>query len=205
MKLASITKIRIPILLALIVGEIVGLVHFYRTPNFVLFALITLFGTALTASYLWIEWFVEQRINKQNLMFFYPFWVMFGIHEFVRGEVFMIILWIILFLIVISQVIIRLIYPLKTNVNQTEDKGIVYGFTGAEILFAVIFMLSLFLMMWNILVQNRHISFIWSFPFVIPLIVIIWIYFSFRIELKRINQTGNLSILNNDNNQGGRA
>jgi hypothetical protein len=56
MKLTTIARIRIPILLALVLAEIVGLLHFYKTPSSFLLLLLPVMGAAFIAAIFWAEW-----------------------------------------------------------------------------------------------------------------------------------------------------
>ena len=55
MKLSNADELRISILLALAIGEVVGFLHFYGKPNFTEFVIVSLAGILLTIPVLWIE------------------------------------------------------------------------------------------------------------------------------------------------------
>jgi hypothetical protein len=63
MKLSNADEIRISILLALAVGEVVGFLHFYGQPSFTDFIIVSLSGILLTIPMLWIEWIQRSGIS----------------------------------------------------------------------------------------------------------------------------------------------
>jgi hypothetical protein len=67
MKLPCITKIRIPILVALAIGEIVGLFHFYGLPDFVQFVILSLEGIFLTFPLLWADLLLRRGVDGFNI------------------------------------------------------------------------------------------------------------------------------------------
>jgi hypothetical protein len=67
MKLPPIAKIRIPILLALGVGEIASLLHFYGQPKFFQFAVLSIEGILLTFPLLWFNTLRQRGVDGFNI------------------------------------------------------------------------------------------------------------------------------------------
>jgi hypothetical protein len=68
MKLTSIVKFRIVILLALSVGEVFGLLHFYGQSEFTSFILFSLGGIMLIVPLLWLEVMRRFKVNYYQLV-----------------------------------------------------------------------------------------------------------------------------------------
>jgi hypothetical protein len=68
MKLPTIVKIRIPILLALAIGEAVGLLHFYGQPKFFQFIVLSLAGIMLIVPLLWLDFMRRLEVPYSALI-----------------------------------------------------------------------------------------------------------------------------------------
>jgi hypothetical protein len=69
MKLSLVAKLRIPVLLALVIGEIAGLTLFFATPNFLSFLFLSIIGTVSTACLFWAEWSDNRGLSQYDLSF----------------------------------------------------------------------------------------------------------------------------------------
>jgi fumarate reductase subunit C len=69
MKVSNTDEIRISILMALAISEIVGLLHFYRQPMFAQFVIHSLAGILLIIPLLWIEYIQRRGISYFSVLF----------------------------------------------------------------------------------------------------------------------------------------
>jgi hypothetical protein len=69
MKFSNADEIRISILMALIIGETVGLLHFYGQPTFSQFIILSLAGITLTIPLLWLEWIQRRGVSYFGIFF----------------------------------------------------------------------------------------------------------------------------------------
>jgi len=66
MKLPTIAKIRIPILLVLIVGEAIGFILLQGHQSLIGFTLLSLLGLPVALSFLWIDWIHSRGIRVSD-------------------------------------------------------------------------------------------------------------------------------------------
>jgi hypothetical protein len=85
MKLSTIAEIRIPILLAMAVGETVGLFLCYGHRSFGPFLILSLWAIFLAISLLWIDWIRRRGVPYYNVFSTIMFGF-FALGSWVTGE-----------------------------------------------------------------------------------------------------------------------
>jgi len=69
MKLSNADEIRISILMALAIGEIVGLFHFFGQPTFIAFFIHSLAGILIIIPLLWLEWIQWRGVSYFSVLY----------------------------------------------------------------------------------------------------------------------------------------
>jgi hypothetical protein len=126
----TVDKLRIPIVIAIVIGEIAGLTYFYE--HFLLspsngrralsgFLMLSLMGTALIVAYLWSDWLLRRHIKYFEVALV----VILGpsaVQRFSRGKPFQGILDGVICLIGLIAILPRLFRPAGTDVRETDPR-----------------------------------------------------------------------------------
>jgi hypothetical protein len=199
MKLPSKKMVYLTLLISLLVVDLSGLLHFFRTPNFVLFLLIAAVGTLVSAVLFWFEWIQKPGLTYFEVCFLSMFSLSLIAHV-ARHEVFSTIL-------TAAASVLVLIFPFRRLVRsdyQTKGKEM---WAAGELRekrhadadgFLVLFLLLSFVGL-PIFLFHRQISMMWSFPCAVPVLWYSFCYVVETIDAWRMNPDGNLSIINRHN------
>ena len=107
MTLPTVAKLRIPITLAIAIGEVVGILYFYRQPKFFQFVVLSLLGIMLATPLLWLDFM--QRIKVKYFEFFWiPLCFTWTANTWKDGNRGFAIAWAILLLVGVTIVLIRI-------------------------------------------------------------------------------------------------
>ncbi len=107
MKPPSIARVRIPILVALAIGETIGLIHYFGRWNFTQFLAMSSFLAFLIVPLLWLE-FIRQIKASFPIFFLTPLTFISLANSWRGGHTGFTITWAIFFLLVITLVLIRI-------------------------------------------------------------------------------------------------
>ena len=187
MKLPSIAKIRIPILLTLTIGEIAGLLHFFGQPNFVQFVVLSLEGILLTFPLLWANSLLRRGVDGFNI-----------------------------FIALLSGTSIILLSRLSFRMWNAGERVDTIAFAGTSLFMATVILFKMLrphygtvtkdalaffgyfiMLLWA---SSSHIAMLWKVVAALPLIWFVWrVVFQIRSYRKSGNQLKAIA------DQGGRA
>jgi hypothetical protein len=206
MKLSNTDEIRISILMALAIGEVVGLLHFYGQPTFAQLVIHSLAGILLIIPLLWIEYIQRRGISYFSVLF--SIGVCTGMtaswnegssleHLFVRPLI------VGLPILVTTKLLRKLLRPIDTDQQETflntirdEDVRIARVSRNTIGLLACIFLTAF--------MGPGRASLLWAIPLVIPAA-----WFAWRLILHLFLRQNDSADMNDPTgtliNQGGRA
>jgi hypothetical protein len=196
MKLPAIANLRVPILVAMLCVEIGGLAHFYNSGFFVRILLYFLAGNLATAAVLWSSELDKRSVTGTQLALLLILLAPGG-HGWTGSG------WVSMVFATVPIVLVPLLIWIRLHESAHPKTGEPFKsrpqperFLASEspVLALVV---SVFVCGEAAdTVVKSGISVAWSFPFLFTPILLAWNYVIYRIELRAINPTNNLSIVN---------
>lgn len=181
--------IRIPIMIALVLGQTIGLVRFLGNPSFLRLLGFCVISTAVNAAPLWIDWFQRRGVE--------PLWLALLAYGLVPKRYDWMAQHTVdnVFYIVFAAIVLIAIAFFFASVwlRASGPHSVESPYRGT--LFCAFIALTTFEQSTDFL-GSHDLSLLWSIPAGLPMIWYAWMYALHRIELHRLNPTGNLSILN---------
>jgi hypothetical protein len=190
----AIAVVRIPAILAIVLGEAAGAVFFVGTRSFLLVLAFAAVCAAINAAPLWFD-----RVQETGIE---PVWVALGSYALVPGAyewtalrtIDNIFYAVFVSVILVAAFLFFIGHPRRKELAAEQPEAQSAGLRYRSSLICALIAVTVFDRAIEFL-RHHSLPLAWCVPAGLPVIWYAWMYALYRVELRKLNPTGNLSII----------